>query len=102
MWPRADADGGDGQALGDLRRQRRWNALQHQREDAGLGERVRLIDQPAGVLLALPLDPVAAHGMHGLGRQPDVAHDGDAAVHQRRGELDHGTLHFDGVRPSFL
>src|SRR5882672_5459715 len=69
----ADADGRDGDALGDQTRERRRHQLQHHAPAAGALERLRAFQDAPRVLLVLALQLVAAERRRGLRREPDMA-----------------------------
>ena len=75
--PGADADGRDVDRLGDGGAHHVGHPLDHEGEAAGRVERLGRVEQGAGGVGALALDPEAAHGEHRLGRQAEVAHDRD-------------------------
>ena len=98
---RADADGGDGQLAGHLRRQVPRYPLEDDREGAGVLERVRIGDEPLPVAGTPRLDLQAAERVDGLGREPEVAHHRDPALRETGNRLDHpaAALELDGVHP---
>ena len=83
MAARTDTDRGDADGVGDQAGHRVGDALEHDRETAGVDERDRVVDDGASRLELLALDPEAAEGVDGLRRQPQVAHDRDLGVEDR-------------------
>jgi hypothetical protein len=81
LHARADADGGDGQLRGDDARQLHRHALQHDGVGAGLLDGLGVAQDGPRALRVLALDLEAAHGVHRLGREADVAHHRDAGAH---------------------
>ena len=79
---------GTGDRLGDHARDRVGNALEHDREAAGVGERDRVVgERLRGVeLLALHLE--AAERVDRLRREADVAHHRDLGVEDRLHRVD--------------
>ena len=75
---RADANGGKRHFRGDAGGQLRWHALEHDREAAQIGQRVRLTKQSCRVHIVSALHAEAAELVDRLRRQPDVTHDGHA------------------------
>ncbi len=66
----------------DLLGQPRRQELEHDGEAAGIRQPPGLLADALGRLLVPPLHPVAAQGVHRLGREPDVAHDRDPGAHE--------------------
>jgi hypothetical protein len=97
-----DSDGRHRHGLGDLGGQALGHAFQYQGEDSALVHGLRFIKQAPGVLLGPALDPVAAHGVHGLRRQAEVAHDGDPPIDQRSRQLEQRAFELDRVRTSLF
>src|SRR6267378_2911783 len=75
----ADADGRDGNALGDQARERRRHQLQHHPPAAGALERLRAFQDAPRVLLVLALQLVAAERRRGLRSETDVPRTGTPA-----------------------
>ncbi len=81
--PGADPDRRDLEPLGDLAGDLGRYALEHDREDARVLERERRVGDRARREDVAALDAVAAELGDGLGREADVAHDGDTGPHDR-------------------
>ena len=85
---RADTNGRDIQLGCDLGSQLARHAFQHNGAGAGDFQLARSFAQAGAFRGGLALHLIAAHAMHGLRRQPDVADDGnlcrDQALHQLR------------------
>jgi len=75
--PAPDADGGDGQGIGDLFGQKGGNAFQHDGESPCLFEDPGVFHDPLRRRIALALHLVAAQLVDGLRRQPEMGHDGN-------------------------
>ena len=77
-YARADADGGDGNFLGDELRQPRRDRFEHEAETARLFEQERVFEQAlrGGGVPALRTE--AAQLVDGLRREAEVPHDGNA------------------------
>ena len=84
---RPDPDRRDPQALGDRRGELLRHELEDDRERPGLLDRERIGEQLARLLAVLALDADLAQRVDRLGRQPDVAHDGDPGAHERLDRL---------------
>ncbi len=100
---RTDTDGGDREQRTDALREFGGDALEHDRERAGLFERERVGDRQRGARGVLALRAVAAEGVDRLRREADVPHHGNAGVGEPRDELERGrggVLDLDGVRPA--
>src|SRR4249920_1610990 len=78
MRARADADGGNGQPLGDLLSQVLRNTLQHHRKRAGILYCQGITHDRFPLFFVLTLDLIAAESVHRLGREANVTHDRDA------------------------
>src|SRR2546422_4514624 len=93
--PGANADRRDRERLRDLRRERCGHELQHHRESTGVLEcdRIRL-QSPCRRLIAT-LDPMAAEGVHRLGREAEVPHDRYPYVYQSPHRSGHRLPAFD-------
>src|SRR5262245_40973093 len=89
MRASADANGRNGQPLGDLLGQVQWNTLQHNRERAAILYRQRIAHDCFPLVLILTLNPIAAEPMNRLRGKANVSHDRDANLDDG---LD-GTLH---------
>jgi len=63
----SNADGGDSHPPGDHPGDLAGHTLDYQREDAGLLESHRIVDERLGLELRLSLNPVASHGVERLG-----------------------------------
>ena len=72
---------GTDSAAGHLPRRVGPDGLEHDREDAGPFERVRVLDQRLDVLALHRLAAIAAHLVDRLRLQPEVAHHRDADLH---------------------
>ena len=74
-------------------------ALEHERERAGVLERMGVGEEPLAVAGAPRLHLHASERVDGLGRQPEVAHHRDPALGQTRDRLDGppAALELDGV-----
>ena len=81
-----DANRGDVDRARDRRPEWCGDGLEHQAERPGLLERPRMLDQGQGLLAVSALHAVAANAVQRLGRQPQVAHHGDAR-RDDRGDL---------------
>src|SRR6266545_4358477 len=99
---RPDPDRRDAQGIGDLGGKGRGNSLQDQGEDAGLLQGVGLVEEPPGILLASPLDPVPAHCVHRLRSQANVAHDRNPSLDESTSQFQHGSLELDRMGPTLL
>src|ERR1700674_4250322 len=69
----ADADRRHRYRLGDRRSKDVGNAFEHERENAGRGERARVVEQLTCGFGELALHAEAAHDVDGLRREADVA-----------------------------
>src|SRR5262245_47854715 len=78
MRARANANGRNGQPLGDLLRQVLWNALQHQCEGAAILYRQSIAHDRFPLVLVLTLNLIAAEPMNRLRGEANVSHDRDA------------------------
>ena len=76
----ADADRGDVDRLGDQRGDLVGHPLEHQGEAAGGLEGLGVLHQGERRLGLLALHPEAAHGVHRLRGEAEVAHHGDLGV----------------------
>src|SRR5262249_51153224 len=89
MRARADADGRNGQPLGDLLGQVLWNAFQHHRERAAILYRQSIAHDRFPLVLVFTLNLIAAEPVNRLRREANVPHDRDTNLDDG---LD-GTLH---------
>src|SRR5262245_28073373 len=78
MRARADANGRNGQPLGDLLGQVLWNAFQHHRERATILYRQSIAHDCFPLVLVLTLNLIAAEPMNRLRGEANVSHDRDA------------------------
>ncbi len=97
----ADADGRYGHLPGDQTGHLPGYALEHDGEAAGVDQGAGVVEQGAGGLGLLALHPVAPESVHRLGREPEVAHNGDLSVDQGLYDRHPGpaALELDRVRP---
>ena len=100
----ADADGGDIEPLGDPPGDDGGHDLEHDRVGAGLLQGLRVAEHAHGVARGAPLDLVAAHGVHGLRGEADVAHHRDAGVDEALDDLRRAlsALQLDGAAAGLL
>ena len=82
--PGADPDRRDRELRGDPRGEDVGHALEHEGEAPRVLQRVRVLQEPLRVLEVLALDAVAPHRVDGLGREAEVAHDGDLGAEDAR------------------
>src|SRR3569833_319150 len=85
--PRADADGGDMERIGNPGREFRWNAFQHDGKSAQLFESLGLAFDLDSGAVRLPLHVKSAIGTHRLRLHPDMSHDGNAALHTTSADI---------------
>ncbi len=100
----ADADRGDPEPLGDARRDRGGDRLEHEREAAGSLERLCVLVQANGLLGRAPLSLEAAERGRRLRGQADVPHHRHAGAHDRVDARQHRacTLELDRVGTRLL
>ena len=102
---RADTDGRHYEFAADGAGERCGQQLENHGENAGLLKAPGIGVEPEGGIFLAALDPIAAEGVHGLGRQADVAHDGDAGAHEGV-DMSDGFLiaafELDGLRAGLL
>src|SRR5262245_20500831 len=78
MRTRADADGRNGQPLGDLPGQVQRDTLQHHREGAAILYRQSIVHDRFPLCFVLTLNLIAAKSVNRLRRESNVTHDRDA------------------------
>src|SRR3972149_910736 len=102
--PRTDADGRNPEMLGDARRQRAWNSLEHHRESSGLLYTESLFQQAFLGFRSPTLNLVTSKGVNGLGGETDMSHHRNAGLHHRPDLLPDplSSFEFDRLRPTFL
>ena len=100
----ADADGGDVERGGQVRRDLRRHDLHDDGEGTGVLQRLRVLQQAVRRLVATALHAVATQRVDRLRGQPDVGHDGDAGGDEgldlRRDAL--AALELDRLRAALL
>ena len=102
--PGSDADGGNGQPLGNELRQRRRHQFQDHRVGPGRFQG-QGVGQQLGCLSGVaPAHPVAAQGVDRLGSYPDMAHNRDVALDDALHNRGHvlAALQLDRVGAAFL
>ena len=83
---RPDPDGGDRHGVGHHGGDGVGLPFEDDGEAAGVRQRPSVVDQRPGRIHTLSLHLESTHGVQRLGREPEMAHDGDLGVEQR---LDH-------------
>ena len=98
----ADADGGNrelgGDCLGDFAR----HALKHDGAGAGLSEGAGIGLQLANGFRSAGLHAVAAHAMHALRGEAEMADDGHFGINEGADEVDARAFNFDRFGAGFL
>ena len=97
----SDADGGHADGVGDRGADHVGHALDHEGEATSRFQRLGRVEQGVGRRDVARLHLEAPHGQDRLGREPQVAHDGDLGPDDRLndGEPGPAPLELDRLRP---